>query len=231
MSYLNPGVKLFLKPVSRNESESLPELVSYFESELPDNHIIIEEPIANGMLYSLPPGETLLVIFNDKEGLGEFKCVVTERLKRGNVYYIKAHMKSEISYIQRREDFRFETSLTGVLTVKRLDDGQKQEIQSECLTSDVSRGGIALYTKEACRPGDYVTVAIPVGPEGQVVQLDSEVRWCRHSNRASYNFCMGLRFDYLDKDYSGKNNREIVTKYVHQLQRQILIKRRASRGR
>lgn len=222
MHNLETGMKLRIRP--KGDTAAAHELITHIESVMPDDHILLTTPIHKGMVYPYAPDDTLHLSFPAQNGVCHFKCAVAERFTQGNIDYIKARITSEVTHKQRREMFRVKTDIEGEISAERQSDGETVRIQSTCRASDISGGGMGLFTKAAFEVGENVTVSVPIGENGKTQHLYSEVRWHRPIDGTVYTSHIGVQFCLYDNIV-----KETVMKYVFQLQQKILREKRGRR--
>ena len=240
MPELELGTRLYIKTDSSIEHHPELALVSVFEATLPDNYVLISAPFYKGSFYPLHPGETLYVHFVNKDGRYDFMCAVAERVRQGGLHFIKARLTSKIAHSQRRDHYRLQRTMKGTLSTEKADeliDGEGNVVspvdalieQTECLTFDISAGGVCLYARKSFAPQDVVTISLPINfenpleapPAGRFVDFVSEVMWCKPSERETFDFCVGLRFLF-----ENNRERERMVQYVFDHQREMLQQKR-----
>lgn len=219
MPYIESGTKLILKPLPCDASESGIELVSHFKSKTPDKHIIFEAPVHDGVLYPVSSKEPLHVSFLYKDGICRFKCVAVEQFNEEGLNYINARIITGISHTQRRRHFRVKEAIPGEITIWTRNNAKTNEACLECISCNISCGGIALYTKEACEVGKNIIVSILLWPEHKAIRLYSKVKWRKNAVFGTYSFLIGVQFYY-----SCNSEKEAVRNYVHQLQLKMIPK-------
>jgi len=216
------GSKLLMKTSQSIEAQPGLELTSIFEQILPGNHILITAPIHRGIIFPISLKETLYVHFLTEEGRYDFTCLVVERPIIDGIYYLKAWLTSEITRSQRRDHFRIKKpmrarlAIEGKLTIDVIPPDAQDEggiVEFDCITHDISAGGLSLYLTYACELNDIVVASLPVGPDEKMVNFTCEVVWVTECDRSDYSHLVGLKFIY-----ESEREREDMEKYVFMLQ-------------
>ena len=213
------------------ESQPGFELVSVVEKILPDNHLLITAPIHRGTIFPVSLKETLYVHFLTEDSRYDFICLVIDRPIINNLYYLKVRLISEITRSQRRDHFRIKKhmksriALEGKLAIdaKRHPGAKNAEgiVEFDCITHDISAGGLSLYTKQPCELRDIVAVSLPVGQNNKMVNFLCEVVWVSTCERPDeYKNIIGMKFIYEDNQ-----SREDMVKYVFMLQYEMIRKK------
>ena len=206
MSVIKLGTKLLIRTQESIDKKTGLVLDSVFEEMFPDNSFLMTAPIHKGLIYPLSIDSMLYISFNTEESLYYFTCKVSNRPIIKNIFFIEARLLSDIIRSQRRDHFRMKKILKGKLT-------QAGNIVSDCLTDDVSGGGVFIYTKEHSQTGDLLTVSLPVGSDGDMMDFNAQVMWRKTSGKEEYPYSKGLKFIY-----ENEHDVEHMEKYVFDLQ-------------
>ena len=225
------GTTLFIKTIKSVEFEWELELSSIFEALIDDDQFLITAPIHKGAVFPISLKETLYVHFFTSDGRYDFTCSVTERPVIKGLYYLKIQLTSEVVRSQRRDYFRVKKALRAKASIEATADvdaknhpetkhieGLTGAIESECLTHDISAGGISLYMTHACALNDIVIVSLPVGPNERMIKFRTEVVWVgKSSKKPEFSYIAGLQFIY-----EGNDEKERMVKYVFMLQYEMI---------
>lgn len=108
---LIPGGKIELSEISENSNRVNFYLSQIYDIEENDKKLSIAMPIKEGKLISLAVGMKLNCFFFTKAGIFHSVVVITNRYRNENLYYMDIELKTPLKKQQRRQYFRFETSM------------------------------------------------------------------------------------------------------------------------
>lgn len=225
MNNVELGTKIFLNPKNRTEIDAEFELASFLYAVMDDGHIVLNAPIYNGVLYPFSVGETLVISFSNENGHCDLWCAVAELFQKREFHYIKVQLLSDIEYIDHRDSFRVKTSITGTAYVSSQQGNETHTRKLNYMCTNISESGATIYLDDGnLAVGDYITVSLPIRPDGQAEDIVSEIRWIAPfdtSCRKNFDIYMGVRFHF-----SKKSQRSAIVKYVLLCQQKIMKNRR-----
>ena len=224
MEIIEPGTILLLELAESYTHKAKQEYDSVFEKHLSDNHMLIAAPTQKGSVFPIPIGEKFYVHFNTKESRCHFMCAIEERTLHKESHFVKIRMLSRIAEVQRRGHFRIRKNMRGKLTIEHHEHtaetgGDKATFfESDCLTHDISVGGLLIYTREPYEKYETIVISIPVGENGEAVDFKSKVMWCRRTKKGEYEHCAGIEFMY-----ENEKDKEDMARFVSKVQEERRI--------
>jgi len=235
-SLVSVGIKIELRQ-TLNKNEKLNENVrSYFSQilDIGDDTFQAAMPIHGGYLIPLEVGSKYDVFFKTNKGLFKATCEVMERSKIEKIYVVVLKPISKLEKFQRREYFRFNTTIDAdicVLTENEMKDFLQsftvpkdyKDKKKNAAIIDISGGGVKMVSNELYKKNDMVLIEfdVVVGtvvkklllPGRIIVSMTSDNRLDLGEHRIEYNKI-------------SKETRELIIKYIFDEQRRIIQKER-----
>ncbi len=200
------------------------ELPSTFEELLRNRNVLVYTPIIDGNYIQFTQKEKVKIYFTHLGGREEFIGSYVKSVKRGGIQFSEIQPISDIVRIQKRSDFRLETSMTVKIgyTAYNGNVGQQRIAAKEydmVTTSDISGGGISFYSNHQFRIGDKVTVFLTMNPKEGETELNGEVMRVKELDPKTsiYKLNVGLKFDYRSA-----LEKEKVVRYVFEIHRKSI---------
>ncbi|MEG0765221.1 MAG: PilZ domain-containing protein [Pseudoflavonifractor sp.] len=152
-------------------------------------------PMAGGKSYTPETGTAIVIIWQD-EGT-EFRATgkVAGCLKQGVRTYLMVAVEEEIRQENRRSSERVRVDLPVELSLYSTDyDGTRSRRDYNAVTSDISIGGLSLFTAASLAVGEMVDLTI-ARPGTKKLPLRAEICWVRPAPKAAgYRNLAGLKF-------------------------------------
>lgn len=151
---LIPGVKIELSEITENSNRVDVYLSQICDIEEDDKRLSIAMPIKEGRLIPLSVGMKLNCYFFTKAGMFQSIVAITDRYRTDNLYFLVIELKTPLKKEQRRQFFRFETSMDVryapvdedaidiIETLKSIPDDLFSDKLLKGTTLDISGGGI-----------------------------------------------------------------------------------------
>lgn len=168
------GDKIDLKQIRQTLRED--EKVPVYPSRLLDikeNSVLqMAMPFYEGKIVPLAVGDKYEIWIYAKNGLYTCKCVIVERYKTGNMFFMDVAMYTELTKVQRREYYRFvyRTNVECRIVKEELAKGNVPESQEEfenatwynAVMMDLSGGGIRIVSAAEFDKGSYMHFRFPI---------------------------------------------------------------------
>ena len=185
---------------------------------------VVTAPMLGTELYPLHKGEQVKVAYVTDKAFFETDAVVEERLKKGDLNYLKMTCASMVRRNQRRNDFRTDILLDVTIlqcNPENLSKPLTGATPQKCLINNISAGGAAIYMPEEVDVGGIVLVTLPPEVFGEPKGLLSQVHRVRRNenNDVAYKFNMGVRFLF-----ENIKDKEQIVKFAMELQRKQMRK-------
>ena len=203
-----------------------------FHSQIADivdeDNIYILMPVMEGRLIPLPEGKKYEAFINTTKGVHSCDVIVTKRFRAGNIYMISIELVSELKRYQRRDYFRLEIGKQFdfkklnadeeqyIIDFKEVPDSLKGKEKFDCVTLDISGGGLRYLTKERNAKQDKILVRINLdfnAGEKEYTVIGKVLSSVILPNRASV-YEERLEFSSIPKDV-----RENIIKYIFEIER------------
>ncbi|MCR5098432.1 MAG: flagellar brake domain-containing protein [Lachnospiraceae bacterium] len=238
MSDIKPGNKLsirFYQEAARAEHDNKEEQVfaSRVFDVLSDGTLELDIPTKEGKLVLLPHNVRYLFEFTTDQGV--FRCAgqITERIRRGNFYLMRARIISKLQKYQRREYYRLNVMMDVMFQamdsrveeiekmseVRSLLQGQSfnEKVIGRGTIVDISGGGMRFISETHISGAEYMFVAfnLVIGGRKQMVEVLAKVIAI---NRVpdTKNFTYRLKFMYKDTKIQEK-----IIRYIFEEERRI----------
>lgn len=168
----------------------------YFPSQIldiiDDEIFIISGPIHKNNIVLLHKDENIEIAYLAKnKGMYIFSGLILARYY-DPIYKIKIRKISEVKRYQKREYYRFETSLAVTKKVILEDQEGEKLSKEECRTRNISGGGLNLLSNYQHQVGDHVLCEFRIG--GETLELKAEVIRITKIDTFDYDFSLGLAF-------------------------------------
>lgn len=213
---IKPGTRLELQLDRKMETDPHFVLMSSFETDISDDLLLVASPFFKGHYYPIIKGEIIHITYFTEMGRFHFQGVYLEHRRQGNLHFMLIHRTSEITRIQRRDDFRLPVTLNGTVDFTVLEDDVTVCKREKILTVDISAGGTASQINTRLEQGQEVLLRLPLGVDGDVIPFHASVCWIRDNPPGqAYRYCAGIRFLYEDP-----NMKERVVQHIFKLQQQ-----------
>lgn len=217
-SELNIGLKLEIQLVANDDIRIGNPFVSEFEGEEDKEIFIIAAPIYEGRLIPVQIGTKIIVSFIKDNNLYEFSAKVIDRESKHNVAMLKIQQLSQIEKVQRREFFRFDTSIPiNYRIIENINTKSTQEY-IKTVTRDLSGGGLCMRLKEPIEIDSYLDCELFLS--SKVTFIGKVVRLTKYDiMQGQYKYEIGVYYEKMDQGV-----REKVISYIFQEQRRLLKK-------
>lgn len=207
------GTKLNLKLDRVSKAMPGTYLVTTFLGEDGEGKFLIDAPMLRTMRFPVQTGETCECSYHDEAANYDFDGEVLERISRGDQVMFSMRQTSEVTRVQRRDDYRLPFTLEGRLVTK---DEAKLPIDEPFITVDISGGGLAVKTTKVIDKSLNCEVHMALEPN-KPLKVIAEVRWSRRLDNeetgSPWKYSYGLKF--LHKD---TQQRDYIAKLVFQKQ-------------
>ena len=238
MSEIKPGNRIairFFQETLRAESSGETEQVfpSRVFDVLDDGTLEIDVPTREGKLVLLPQGVRYLFEITNENGVYRAQAQITERIKRGNFFLLRAKLTSKLTKFQRREYYRLNVMMD--VMFQSLDDrAEELEKMSEIRNLlqaasfnekiigrgtivDISGGGMRFVSETHIPDANYMflTFNIEVNGKKQLIELIAKVIAV---NRIpdSKNYTYRMKFMYKDTKLQ-----EVIIRFIFEEERRI----------
>lgn len=217
-SELNIGLKLEIQLVGDDDIRINNPFVSEFEGSEDKDILIIAAPIYEGRLIPVQVGTKITVSFIKENNLYEFSAKAIDRESKHNVAMLKIQPLSQIEKVQRREFFRFDTSIP--VNYRIIDNVNTKSTQDyiKTVTRDLSGGGLCMRLKEPIEIDSYLDCELFLS--NKVTFIGKVVRLTKYDiMQGQYKYEIGVYYEKMDQAV-----REKVISYIFQEQRRLLKK-------
>ncbi|NMB96994.1 MAG: hypothetical protein GYA02_10355 [Clostridiaceae bacterium] len=217
---IETGTKLELEIYDNKNKKDQKTLTSQFENSEGEDCVIIHAPLYKRNIYPLHKGDLLNVFFFHEEKLYCFNGKVQERYVSNELHFVKVKVLSEITYIQRRRDYRLSCSLQ--INYREVElVGLQLEPKDEEFTStiiiNISGGGLCVLLSEELTVNTYLECFIALEDDLSVRFIGKIVRIEKNDeNSTNYKYKAGMSYLIIsDKD------REAIVKFIFKEQRKL----------
>lgn len=205
------GEKLLLHDLSRSKGKTS---VSQMLDIIDDKTYIISGPLENKNVVPLYKNNLLEVAYFKKDrGKFFFQATILEVKSKG-FYKVKVKRTSRIKKIQQRNYFRLSCNLSAVKEHILNEGNEERTINEECITENLSGGGIGVLCNFSHTIGDLVNIQID--SDGIVLSTRGEVIRIVKSSNHEYKYSIGVKFLEMDD-----SDREEIIKFIFQQQRKL----------
>lgn len=178
------------------------------ENIIDDVNYVVGTPIIHNSYVYVSLDSRVLIRYIAKDGIYQFEGKVTQK-KTNNINLLIITQTGPMERIQRRENFRLRTAISG--TIIKKDDN----VEYECIIKDISGGGAKLSTSYKLGINDEVVLNFTLEGIGGFVIKGKIIRITNNG----LNYDIGLSFI----DLSSTDEEKIVG-YVFQEQRKLIQK-------
>ena len=220
---LKSGEKLELL-IGGGEGKEPVVMSSKLENIGKNERYLISVPYFNGRMCPLPDGQAFVVRIQEKSAILSFDAKILGRSYRSGSISLLIQQEGEMRRIQRREDFRMETMLDGIIEFTDPESGSPKKARMR--TVDISAGGTSIRAAVEFNIGDKITAYLPLSGGQAKTPFPCIVRRCFKLEQAmaGYQYNIGLQFVF-DSD----KEKEEMVQMVFKLDRDR--KKSAGRGR
>lgn len=215
---LNLGLKLELQLLGNDGIRINNPFVSEFEWAENKDILFVAAPIYEGRLYPVQIGTKVAVLFIKENNLYEFTAKVIDRESKHNLAMLKIQALSPIEKVQRREFFRFDTSIPVNYRIISTVNTKSTEDYIKTVTRDLSGGGLCIRLKEPIELDNFLDCELFISTKvcfiGRVVRLTKY-----DAMQGIYKYEVGVYFEKIEEAL-----REKVISYIFQEQRRLLKK-------
>ncbi len=207
----NVGDKLELHDLSRAKGKMpISQMLDIFD----DKTYLISGPIENKNLVPLYKDNILEVVYyKENKGKFFFQATILEVKSKG-IYRIKIRRTTRIKKIQQRNFYRLSCNLPATKEHLLNEGNEERCINEECVTENISGGGIGVLCNYSHNVGDVVNVAI--NSDGIILNTKGEVVRILKSNNHDYKYTIGVKFLEIDD-----SKREEIIKFIFREQRKL----------
>ena len=238
MGEIKPGNRVsirFYQETMRAENGGDTEKVfaSRVYDVLDDGTLELDVPTKEGKLLLLPQNVRYMFEFITDNGIFRCQGAVTDRIKRGNFFLMKAKVISKMVKFQRREYYRLNVMMD--VMFQRLDDGAAElekmaDIKALLRTSildenvigrgtivDISGGGVRFISDTRMQDANYLFLVFPMELNGQkqMVELMAKVI-ALNFNPDLGTFTYRMKFVYKDTKMQEK-----IVRFIFEEERRI----------
>jgi c-di-GMP-binding flagellar brake protein YcgR len=215
---LEIGLKLEIKLAENDDLIINEPFVSEFEGIENKEILVIAAPIYKGHLYPVKIGAQITITFVTDNNLYEFLAKVIARENKHNVAMLKIQPQGQIEKVQRREFFRFDTSIPVKFRIIDNINSKSTQDYIETVTRDLSGGGLCMRLKEPIEIDSYIECELFLSCK--VTFIGKVVRLTKYDTmQGQYKYEIGVYYEMRDQI-----TREKVISYIFQEQRRLLKK-------
>ncbi|MCL2083877.1 MAG: PilZ domain-containing protein [Oscillospiraceae bacterium] len=223
-SGLKLGTRLTLAVPGKPPNNAEVSLYSTFELAIDSDNFLISAPMLGAMIYPLSRGDAVVVRYLTPSAFFEADAVVTDRLRKGELQYVKLNSPSPVRRNQRRNDYRVDLILE-TFVMEPLENNPMKIIKGaerhKAVIRNLSGGGAALYSSFGTEQGKFLHVVMPPDVMGSETILVSQVHWVRKPETDSpYAHHIGVRFIF-----ESAGHKESLIRYTFEQQRKQLKRR------
>ena len=213
------GTRLELELFNSKGEKQRPLLVSQFEGMLSQNEIEVVAPIYEGKIYPVHTGTIIDVCYEKNGDMYLFQAKSMERKYKGKIAVIILEVLTNPKKIQRRAYYRLNVLLD--VACRNYDsillEPEDRGDYIQCLTKDISGGGVCLVLDERIPEGTFVDCRIPLGGIVEFTGKVVRVIPFKHSGITKYE--TGIEFTKISN-----KSRENIISFIFQKQRNMLNK-------
>ncbi len=186
-SELKIGDKLSLEIIEEFINKDANNMLNTQLMDIDDNYLYISPPAYRGKKYFLSKKQRINLFFYRKEGVYQFEAQVVEKIDADIITFVLKPVGNIIK-IQRRNYYRLPVAIPVTLRKQSNEEG----IKYECVSKDLSGGGVKLICKYEIDMSEKVVVDIQI-EENQLITLEGEiVRVINDSKNNNYE--LGVEF-------------------------------------
>lgn len=226
---VRPGEKIDIMGVERailGNSSNKKVYTSKIYDLIDDDQLEILMPMEGSKLILLPKDGQYQFCFYTKKGLYQCFVRIADRYKSNNVYILLAEVTSPLEKFQRREYYRYSTSLplkARTLMDEELRDLEKDQfhiqhglIMKKCEIRDISGGGMKFLSKTAFEVEDKVVLSFSLQVHGKetVYQLVGKILSCRKLESDNDEYEHRLMFEKILN-----SERESIIRFIFEEER------------
>lgn len=206
------GDKLELYNLSR--SKEMNRYISQLLDIVDEKNFVISGPIKNRDIVPLYKNSVVEIsYYKENRGKFFFEGIVKKSID-GAIYKLVIERTSELKKIQLRNFYRLTHSMS-VVKIHKLKQGDiEKDIIEECITEDISGGGIGLLCNYCHDIDDSVELLMDlekttISIKGKVIRIDT----CKNPE---YAYTIGVKLFDLEDDH-----RELIIKFIFNQQRKL----------
>lgn len=191
---------------------------SFFPSQVldiaKDNHLIISGPIHKSNIIVLHMQEIIEIGYIiENRGLYVFDARIIDR-EFSPIYKLRVERVSKTKKYQKREFYRFETSIPVIKEqIIKSDNGEEAFIET-CRTRDISGNGLQLLSNFEHHIGDRILCKFYIGDNA--INVNSEIVRVEEIDTFDFKYAIGVKF--LD---IGERSRDVIIQYIFERERQL----------
>lgn len=176
---------------------------------LDEDEYIISGPIKRSSIVHIAPNTLIDISYSKyQKGKYRFKALVLQVYEKG-IYKLRIKRNGEVIKIQERNYYRLPITLEVEKTFT-VEEGIV--IKENCITKDISGGGIAIFSNYDHNLRDELTINIKLRNKeltvkGQIIRISK-------TDKKNYKYEIGIKFVEIDS-----KSREEIVKYIFNKQR------------
>lgn len=226
---VRPGEKIEVMAVERailGSASNKKVYSSKIYDVIDDEQFEILMPMEGSKLILLPVDGQYQICFYTKNGLYQCFVRIADRYKSNNVFILLVQVTSELSKFQRREYYRYVTTLP--LKARELMDEeikaleknefnlQKGLVMKKCEIRDISGGGLKFVSPIAFPVGNQIALSFSLNLHGKEMdyELVGEVLSCWENENVKDEFVHRLKFTNILS-----RQRESIIRYIFEEER------------
>ena len=226
---VRPGEKIDIMAVEKailGNSSNKKVYTSKIYDLVEDNQLERWIPMEGSKLILLPKEGEDNFCFDTKKGLYQCFVRIADRYKSNNVYILLAETTSPLEKFQRREYYRYSTSIP--LKARTLMDEEQRDldkdvihiqhglIMKKCEIRDISGGGMKFLSKTAFEVDDMVVLSFSLQVHGKetVYQLIGRILSCRKLDNDNDEYEHRLMFEKIMN-----SERESIIRFIFEEER------------
>lgn len=212
------GTKIELEVYDELGDRIKPSFVSEYEWAEDDKTFYILAPIHEGVIYPVHSDSRMNIYFTQQEDLFKVKAKVEGRDSKDNIPLLKVKVLSEFEKMQRRQFFRFDSSVpviyrTGSWLVQQ---NNKKAPMENAITKDLSGGGLCLLTVEPLEGHSLIECEVKLEEKRAIKVVGKVVRVAKVTDQGVYKYEIGVNFIKIEN-----KDREAIISYIFQEQRKL----------
>jgi len=228
--YLNPGMRVELKPLSRiklNEEESKTRTYeTRVYDVISDERVEIIMPMEQTKLILLPVDAEYQMFLYTDTGLYECTVRIVDRYKSNNVYLLLIELESNLRKFQRREYYRY--SCAEKILTRELTEEEKKEAEQmkkkilpglplkPGVIVDISGGGLRFVTEEEYEKDSFIYCKYALFIRGgeKVYEVVARILDKKPVINKKGEFEYRIKYQFLSKD-----EREEIIQFIFESER------------
>lgn len=208
-SQLNIGDRITVRGIGAikktNFNSQILDIIDY-------NNFIISGPIHKSHIIPVRLDSTFEIIyFKEDKGRFSFKAVVTDRDVNG-IYKLKIRKVDETIKVQERDFYRLPININVLKTLSTLDGLEEKKIEENCVTKDISGGGMKLLCNYTHSIKDVVDLKLNINESD--IYTDGIVVRIKKSDSFGYIYEIGIKFTNLKTA-----DRDNIIRFIFEQQR------------